>query len=86
MKVDVFLSLFCQYYLCIFDDKGIEMRTCIFNDKGIAIVYVLEENKSGVSITHLSRYGTSEREVFHINSISNNGGILLWIVILYIYI
>lgn len=29
----------------------------------VAIVYVLEENKSGASITHLSRYGTSEREV-----------------------
>lgn len=29
----------------------------------LGIVYVLKENKSGVSITHLSRYGTSEREV-----------------------
>lgn len=29
----------------------------------VGIVYVLEDNKSGVSITHLSRYGTSEREV-----------------------
>lgn len=33
------------------------------DDSSVAIVYVLEENKSGVSITHLSRYGTSEREV-----------------------
>lgn len=33
------------------------------DDSSVAVVYVLEENKSGASITHLSRYGTSEREV-----------------------
>lgn len=33
------------------------------DDSLVGIVYVLEDNKSGVSITHLSRYGTSEREV-----------------------
>lgn len=33
------------------------------DDSSVGIVYVLEENKSGVSITHLSRYGTSEGEV-----------------------
>lgn len=33
------------------------------DDSSVAIVYILNENKSGVSITHLSRYGTSEREV-----------------------
>lgn len=35
----------------------------IGDDSLVPIVYVLDENISGVSITHLSRYGTSEREV-----------------------
>lgn len=33
------------------------------DDSIVPIVYVLKDNKSGASITHLSRYGTSEREV-----------------------
>lgn len=35
----------------------------IGDDTLVPIIYVLDENISGVSITHLSRYGTSEREV-----------------------